>query len=372
MRKIRIVFTIPNFITAGSGREMLNIIDRLDPAQFEVSICIKNGGGALEQEIREKQYRLITKPFYCDMGNPFKMVWEIWRISRYFRKYNFDLWHSFNWSSDFTEVLIARLSGARFLYTKKNMNWSRRAWKIKSQLSNHIVARNTTMLSAYFQVEHYRNKVTHITGGVEGIRFAEKATSFEYRKRFALKETDYVITCVAQVIPIKGQHLLIEAVREIPDAVVYLAGAERNSEYVSLIKQRIDEYGLAKRIFMLGSVKDVAALLKESNAFVLPTTKDEEHEEGCPVALLEAMASGLPCIASNVAGSIDLIKHEVTGLLFTSGDSEELSKAIQRLMKQPELAKELGRQANRETLNCNTLEIEGDRFSTLYKKMISA
>lgn len=371
MRKIKILFTIPNFVSAGSGREMVNIIERLDPNLFEITICIKRSGGDLEQELRSKQHRLLVSDFYSEAGNPIKKLLEIIRFSNYFRQFRFDLWHSFHWSSDYSEALIAKLAGAHYLYTKKNMNWNRKAWKIKSWFASHIIARNTTMLKTCFATKHYQNKVTFIPGGVDVTKFSIHTQPAEYRKQLGIDKHDYLITCVAQLIPIKGQHLLVEAVREITSVKVALAGAERNLEYSARIRSLIEGYNLSDRVFVLGSVQNVAGLLKESDLFVLPTTKDEEHEEGCPVALLEAMAVGVPCIASDVAGSTDLIRHETNGLLFKSGITSELKTAIQRMKENKAWANELGIEARADVLKSYTMDRESKRFQEVYEGMIA-
>ena len=62
-KKVRILFTIPNFITAGSGREMMNIIDRLDKEIFEPYICVQQEGGRLFDEAKVKGYHVLVQPF---------------------------------------------------------------------------------------------------------------------------------------------------------------------------------------------------------------------------------------------------------------------------------------------------------------------
>ena len=71
--------------------------------------------------------------------------------------------------------------------------------------------------------------------------------------------------------------------------------------------------------------------------------------EGLPNALLEAMATGLPCIASNIGGNKDLIKHNVNGLLFDSGDVKGLAASIIRLLRNKEDSERFGSKAPRHT-----------------------
>ncbi|MFZ1809267.1 MAG: glycosyltransferase family 4 protein [Cyclobacteriaceae bacterium] len=351
---------------------MINIVERLNPEMFESTICIKKSGGNIEQELRQKEYKILIANFESGAGNFFIKLFHIIKRGIHFRKYGFDLWHSFNWSSDFTEPVLARIAGAKFLYTKKNMNWDRRAWIIKSFLSTHIVARNQSMMDRFFSPHRYWNKVTYIPGGVNVDIFNKSTSVGFYRNKYLIHEDTFVVTCVAQVVPIKGQHLLLDAIRQIPDTVVFIAGAERNSEYLAHLSVFIDNHDLSERVFFLGQVRDVAGLLNETSAFVLPTTRLMGHEEGCPVALLEAMASGVPCIASNVAGNIDLIKHSINGYLFEADEAPDLMNAILMMKNNYSLAKELGRQAAKDVKAFYTLDIEAKRFEEVYKKVIAA
>ena len=166
MAKTKILYTLPNVTTAGSGREMINIVERLDKSLFEPTVCIQKEGGSLAQELIRKGYTVMVSPFNAEGKNKANALFVIIKLGLHFRRYGFRLWHSFHWSSDFTEALVARLAGATFLYTKKNMNWSRRAWKVKTRLAHWVIARNTSMLQRFFDSGSFRRKVTFIPGEI--------------------------------------------------------------------------------------------------------------------------------------------------------------------------------------------------------------
>src|SRR5689334_3016018 len=119
---IPILFTIPNFITAGSGREMLNIVERLDRNLFAPAVGILRRGGALDAEVERLGIPLIEAPFTVPVQPVYTLLQRASAAARAFQAYHFDIWHSFHWSSDFSEPLIARMAGAQaWIYTKKNM-----------------------------------------------------------------------------------------------------------------------------------------------------------------------------------------------------------------------------------------------------------
>lgn len=111
--KIKILFTIPNFITAGSGQLLLDIAERLDRTRFEPHICVLKRGGRLEELIEALGIPFIERPFTVAPRPLSSLRGNVWRAARPFRSEHYNIWHSFHYSADYTEPLIARASGAK-------------------------------------------------------------------------------------------------------------------------------------------------------------------------------------------------------------------------------------------------------------------
>jgi glycosyltransferase involved in cell wall biosynthesis len=362
MTKKTILFSIPNFTTAGSGREMFNIIERLDKDYFHIIISVETKGGVLLDEIKEKGYEIIIGNHTINLAsNNFIKMFYAFKLGLIYRKYKIDIWQSFHWSSNYFEPIIAMTAGAKYVYVKKNMNWNR-AWWLKSILSDQIIARNTTLLSTYFNTFYFKKKTNFISGAVDLNKFNKKESSFKYRNEYCLNNDIRIITCIAQILPIKNQLLLVKAVVGIDNVILLLAGNERNAEYTSEIKRFIQSNALENKIFLLGNVSDTVDLLNQSDIFVLPTNKLFGHEEGCPVALLEAMACGVTCIASNVAGSIDLINDGINGYIFENDKIQSLSTKILEAINKPITIQKHMYQFD--------LSLEAEKFQSLYTKII--
>jgi len=119
MRKIRILYSIPNFITAGSGRVMANIFERLDKTRFEVLVCVQTAGGRIYDELIEKGYKVMVEPFTISAQPYHSLITRASQASRHFKELDIDLWHSFHYADDYTEPLIAHFSGAKDGFTRK-------------------------------------------------------------------------------------------------------------------------------------------------------------------------------------------------------------------------------------------------------------
>lgn len=349
---------------------MLNIIEGLDKNLFDPMIAVQQAGGKLYDEILSKGYTVIEHNFIeeCQAGLANKLR-AAGKNSQFFKQYNIDIWQSFHWSSDFTEALTARWCGAKYVYVKKNMNWNRKAWKVKSFLADAIIARNTTLVNNNFNHWLYRRKTHLITGGVAVDKFYV-ARNNELRDTLNIPPHMHIVLCIAQLIKVKDQLTLIKAVAGIPDAYLVLVGAARDEAYLKEVNELIEQLGINNRVHLFGYANDTARLINGCDVFVLPTSKTGGHEEGCPVALIEAMACGAACIASNVAGSNDLIQHEETGLLFEAGNEYDLANKIILLLKDKSLAKRLASAARNKVQELHTLTIETNAFSNLYKKLM--
>lgn len=137
---------------------------------------------------------------------------------------------------------------------------------------------------------------------------------------------------IGRLISAKGPDILIKSAKyvsqKIPDVKFKIVGE-------GPLKKQLQEYvkrnNLSKNITILGKILDIRDIMKESDLYVRPSLVD-----GMPYGILEAMAAGLPVIASDVAGAPDIITHGKTGYLIKTGSARELADAIIDLLEKPE------------------------------------
>jgi glycosyltransferase involved in cell wall biosynthesis len=135
----------------------------------------------------------------------------------------------------------------------------------------------------------------------------------------------------------------------------------------SLIKQcqkMTAQAGLSRRIDFLGQVTRLPELLAQHQVFVLST-----HYEGMPLALIEAMAMGCACIASDVVGVREVIAHGQTGLLVPQGDAIALADAIAQLLAKPDWAEQLGLAARASVKAQFDMSLMHQRYAALLKSL---
>jgi GalNAc-alpha-(1->4)-GalNAc-alpha-(1->3)-diNAcBac-PP-undecaprenol alpha-1,4-N-acetyl-D-galactosaminyltransferase len=143
-----------------------------------------------------------------------------------------------------------------------------------------------------------------------------------------LKQVHKIIS-VGRLCPNKGFSTLITAFSKIvgrnPELTltIYGEGGER-----TILEALIHNLGLSKVVFLPGVVRDIETVLYEADLFAFPS-----HYEGFPNALCEAMAIGLPVIASNCSGNVDIVRDGVDGRLFGVGDLPQLTRLLRELIE---------------------------------------
>lgn len=165
MKPIRILYTIPNFKTAGSQNVLLSILRGLDLEKFETFIAVEKFPELIPDDIP------VSNQIHIQYTGKLKK--DVTHFSQILKTYAIDICHSWDCKSTSVEVLACRLSGVKYLYTKKNNAWSKR-WLLKSILSNHIAYDNPEMKSRFFDAFYLRSKITFIPHGVDLNTFSVK------------------------------------------------------------------------------------------------------------------------------------------------------------------------------------------------------
>lgn len=189
-------------------------------------------------------------------------------------------------------------------------------------------------------------KLRMIPLGIDAPVLLPRAEAQRELARYAAAPLDAdttLIGTVAELTRNKGLPFLVEAARHLHTSeprrhwrIMIIGEGEDRALLASLIRSA----GLSERISLLGFIPDATRLLPGFDVFVLPSLK-----EGLPYALMEAMASGLPVVASAVGGVPDLVTSSENGLLVPPGEGRALAGAITALLLAPERRALLGRAA---------------------------
>ena len=171
---------------------------------------------------------------------------------------------------------------------------------------------------------------------------------FIYRSDLPEFETEKKILCVGRITPQKNIMMLLGAfsnvVRAVPEASLLIYGGVQDKAYYEKLGNKVTELGLAEKVRFMGLTADVPGELRKAYLYVLSS-----DYEGMPNALLEAMAEGLPCIATDCpcGGPRMLIRDGESGMLVPVSDENALTQAMLQVLKDPQFAQKLADNAGK-------------------------
>ncbi|MGH7384366.1 MAG: glycosyltransferase [Candidatus Rokuibacteriota bacterium] len=208
-------------------------------------------------------------------------------------------------------------------------------------------------------------RIVTIHNGVDLRRFSSDVSE-RGSEALGLPDGEVVVGTVGRLDPVKDQIGLIEAFARLnPGAVPATLVIVGDGPCRSALEARAASLGIADRVRLLGTRSDVAALLGSFDLFVLPSLA-----EGISNTILEAMATGLPVVATRVGGNPELVEHGVTGSLVSVGDRDELATTLAAYLSDPHLRLLQGKAGRGRASEHFALERMAARYLELYAALI--
>ena len=305
----------------------------------EPEVCCYDALGAYAEDLRGRGVcvHLLRRRPGVDWGYAF-------RLARLVRGRAVDLVHAHNATAWFYGAWAAFLARRPLVYTEHDRSFPpppriQALHRLLARLTRAVVAVSGEVADNLRRYEGI-DDVRVIPNGVDGHRFrpASEGERSARRRALGLGEGEVVLGTVGRLDPLKDHRLLIEAVTGLEGSwrLLVVGDGPLRAELERLVQER----SLGGRVVFLGERRDVPELLRAMDAFVLPS-----RSEGLPMALLEAMACGLPVVATRVGGIPEAVREGEGGLLCDPGDSGGLRDALCRLISDPPLRRRLGRGA---------------------------
>jgi glycosyltransferase involved in cell wall biosynthesis len=292
------------------------------------------------------------------------------RLARALRADRAGLVHAHNFGRFFYAGPAARLARAPALYTEhSNTRRDERAlWLTQRRLSRWagVVAAVSSQVRRGLVADQGlpAEKVWVVPNGIDPEPYAAAAVEREaVRAELGLPAEALVVGSVARLAPIKNQELLLAALALRPEAWLVLAG---DGPRRSALEALAGELGVASRVRFLGLRRDVPRVLAACDLFSLSS-----HSEGLPIAVLEAMAAGLPVVATRVGGLPDAVTDGRTGRLTPPGDAAALAAAWGELLA-PERRRALGQAGQAVLRERFSLAAMVAAYDGIYRQLLGA
>ena len=325
---------------------------------------VVSAGGCLVKELEAqgaKHYTLAVNN--KSIISMFKLIPELAQI---IKKEEIDIVHARSRVPAWIAYFACRRTKAVFIttchgYYKKHpfslvMGWAKRVIVLSNVIARHMIED--------FFVPHERIRLVPRSVDLE---------RFKYLDPKAKRKEDFNAAIIGRITPLKGHLHFIKAMarisRFVPRLKIWIVGdapasKEAYKEELQVLARRL---GLWHCTEFLGTQRDIPGILAQLDLLVLATTTHEAFGR----VVVEAMAAGVPVVATKVGGVIDIIEDGKDGLLVPAADSQSMADAIMRIFKDVELAKELAENAYSKVKEKYNLELMVKNTLDVYREALS-
>jgi glycosyltransferase involved in cell wall biosynthesis len=209
------------------------------------------------------------------------------------------------------------------------------------------------------------DRVVNIPTGA-GMEFFDVRKNKEAKLKYGLSMDSIVISNVGILRSVKGHEVTLSSVKKVIDAfpnAKYLIVGEGPAR--ERLEKLSEDLGIARHVVFTGFIENIPEIYSFTDVAVLSS-----WSEGFPQSILQAMASGVPVVATKVGGVPEVVFHEKTGILIEPGDHEGLAKGIIRILNKPGEALRFAANAKELVLKEHSIEHMIDKIEGLYKKLL--
>ena len=328
---MKIMYLLFSFTTGGTERLVADICNEMADRGHEVHLYVVNDlyTHSMLDTLGEKvRIELQKRP----VGGGDKLN-TLMRIARYIRKHKIEVIHCN--SLDAPELLVLKpvaFPGTRVVYTVHNMTGYRTLSGVKvryrNMLCHRLIAISESVRQEMLACGADSRKTVTVYNAIDLARFSRGGT-----KEFDAERP--VIGNVARIdSAVKGQDVLIRATAALRDRYpglrCLLAGAadEAHREDERALRKLAEDLDMEENVIFLGNVGNIPEFLEKIDIFVLPS-----RSEGFGISLVEAMAMGVPCVASSLDGPAEVLCNGKYGQMFRVGDPEDLAEQLANMIE---------------------------------------
>jgi glycosyltransferase involved in cell wall biosynthesis len=291
-------------------------------------------------------------------------------FKRFLKRQRIQIVHTFFESSDIWAGLVTKTM------SRAKLVWARRDMGILRSRKHHIAYRllagvPDAVFAVSEQVRRHAIEVDRIDAArVHTIYNGLNLADWDTASKPAKNPGEFLVTTVGNIRRVKGHDVFIRAaaaiVRQFPKVSFSIAGDVLETAYFAELQTLVRDLHLAHHVRFDGGVTSLRQHLAAADIFVLPS-----RSEGFSNAIIEAMASSLPVVATDVGGNAEAVEDGITGFLVPPEDPDALSAAILRLLSDPSQAKAMGAAGRSLATERFTTETMMNQIAGAYRKLLS-
>jgi L-malate glycosyltransferase len=368
--RIRVLNILTNFHIGGTERQVTNIALKLDSARFDLHLaCLRHSGELLDElkdlDVPRPEFRIGS------LYSP-RTVLQAIRLIRYLRRNRIQMVHSYGIYPNLFTVPAAWLARVPVVIASIRDRgdilspWQRSLQRLVCRLADCVLVNASTIRETLVEQGYRADNIVVIPNGVMPPKPVAPRPEKDVRAELGIPAGAPLVIVFSRLNRMKGVEYFLEAVVQVaqrfPEVRFLIAGDGENR---AELQEQAARLGIAGKVIFTGFRTDLPDLLKESEISVLPSLS-----EGLSNSILEAMAAGVPVIASNVGGNPEIVEHEVTGLLVPVRDSGALAAAMIRLVEEPKLRAKFGAAGRGRIGTTFSMEASLESVEALYERLM--
>lgn len=333
--------------TGGLENGLINIINRTPENRYRHAIVCLTKTGSFESRLTKTDVAVVS--LHRRSGQDFGLYWKLWQIINRMRP---AIVHTRNLSALEAQIPAFLQRGVKTVHGVHgrdvfDLEGKNKKYNLMRKIIRPLVGRYITvsrdlrewLISA---IGVPQERVIQIYNGVDHSLFMPGVKPCTVAPGGFLTGDPVVVGTVGRLAEVKDQATLINAFAAVlnslsqdtlpPKLILVGDGPMRDR-----LEQLVNKLGISEHTWITGDRSDIPDILRLFDVFVLPSLG-----EGISNTILEAMATGLPIVATNVGGTPELVDHDINGYLVQSGDSDRMGSYICRLVQSEEQRKTMG------------------------------
>ncbi len=387
-RQVQVLHLIESLGTGGAERLLYTNLKHLDPARFRSTVLTVF---PQPDDWAEPLRRLDVNVGSLGCGGVRDLPTGVARLRAWLRANRPDVIHSHLWTANIIGRVAGRLTGVPVISSVHNPDHEPEAWDDGAGVSlwkRHLAlsldrwtaqvgCERMVAVSEYvrqsarqkLRFPQERIELLYNPIDTEAMQATPSRSRAELLRDCGLAPESRILLNVGRVSAQKGLLYAVRAlpliIREHPSAHLISVGATTDQRWLEHLKAEARERGVSERVHFLGARRDVFDFLRSCDLFVFPSLY-----EGLGIALVEAMAAGCACVATDTGPIPEVISHGVDGWLVPRGDAESLAKAVCVLLGDASRREELGRAARSSAMARFQPQAAADKLASIYESVI--
>jgi glycosyltransferase involved in cell wall biosynthesis len=374
---LRILFLVRSLDVGGAERQLVELVKNIDHDRFDIHVVTFYDGGALRPLLENLPRVNVSSLGKSHRWDVISFFWKLYKLVKSYRpqviQSFLDVPNSFN-------VLVGRLTGAKVVLgvSASFIDFSRYDWThllvyktsaFLSRFANQVIA--NSYAGGKYNIEHgySTQNITVIPNGIDTYTFQPNKDAGErLRAKWKIDKSEKVIGLIGRLDPMKDHPNFLHAAalvsQRFPSARFVCVG-RGPKEYQSEMQNLASSLLPQDKVLWISDCedRDIPAAYNAFDIFV-----SSSYGEGLPVVLGEGMASGVPCVVTNVGDSA--IAVDDTGFAVPPQNSKELADAICRMLEMAEQERQyLGQKARQRVLDHFSIEKMASSYETVYENL---